>query len=453
MPPVWNVANAKHLLARTLFGYTRRDLEQALSTSLTNFVNNQLLANLPAPAPPGAWIREAPVANNGTVDRQRLQEMRLWWLGLMARQGLNIQEKMVLFWHNHFVSESSKVQYPQYLYEQNRLTRQYALGDFREFTKAMTIDPAMLIYLDGRTNTRSSPNENYARELLELFTIGIGHYTEADIREAAKALTGWTVNGLNAVFTQSRFNTETKTFLGRRGNFGYREIVDIIFEQAETARFICRKLYKEFVYYQPDEAFVEQMADVFRRNNYQIRPVLAFLFTSDHFYEPRFKGVKIKSPVELAIGVIKQLELTVNDFSYLNEMTRSLQQELFEPPDVRGWEGQRKWITSTTYPNRNVFTDTLINGRRTNGQTLPFRLNALTYARSYRNAENAALFVREVTDFCLDYPLTDSRRASLLETLLSGTIAANWSTSLAMADTRILSFLRAMMRLPEYQLC
>jgi uncharacterized protein (DUF1800 family) len=390
---------------------------------------------------------------NNSIDRQRERELINWWLDLMLKQGPSLQEKMVLFWHNHFVSEISKVNYPQRMYWQNKLFRDNAFGDFKALTKAVTTDPAMLIYLDGVQNSKNSPNENYGRELLELFTLGIGHYTETDVQEAARALTGWQVSKLAATFNASRFDNTPKTILGKTANFNHNTLIDHIFTQPQTAVFICTKLYKEFVHYQPNVAFINQMATVFRQSGYQLKPVLAFLFKSDHFYESAFMGARIKSPVELVIGSAKFFNISNPDYSYLHDIARQLQQYLFEPPDVRGWEGQRKWISSVTYPVRTTFTDSLLTGKKLNGQNLSFKINPLTYARSYASAEDASQFVAEVSRFVVQFPLSKVRQDFLLETLLSGTVAANWSTFTPMADTRIANFIKVLLRLPEYQLC
>ena len=456
--PAWNPTNAKHLLSRALLGYNRQDLTYALSKSLSDFVDNDLLAIPAAPAPPDVWVSEKPLPNNNPVDSVRRTALRQWWLSLMLASGRSMQEKMTLFWHNHFVSAMSKVTYPQHDYWQNKMLRENALGNFKDFTVKITTDPAMLIYLDGVQNQKAAPNENYGRELMELFTLGIGNYTETDVKEGARALTGWQIDGTTgiiSVFNTTRFDNGAKTYLGQTGNFGYKDIINIIFTKDATAQFICRKLYKEFVYYKPDEAFISQMAAIFRTNNYEIKPVLSFLFKSEEFYKTEHLGAKIKSPVEVMVGALKHLELTTTDVNYLNYLFntgKTLQQELFEPPDVRGWEGQRKWISSTTFPQRNSYTDSLISGKQLSGATLSVKLKPIDFARTFASAENASQFIDDVAAYVLSFPLTATRKQLLLETLLDGTILANYSTYTPMADARIQKFFRALMRLPEYQL-
>lgn len=201
---------------------------------------------------------------------------------------------------------------------------------------------------------------------MELFTLGIGNYTETDVEQAARALSGWQVNGFNAVCASARFDGSAKTFLGQTGNFGYAGIVDIIFTKGAASLFICRKLYREFIYYRPNEAFVGQMARVFRDNHFELKPLLAFLFRSEAFYADAVKGSQIKPPVQVLIGSLKLLNvrnMATADWTYVSDTGRNLQQKLFEPPGVEGWKGQREWISSNTYPQRGGYTDAMISGR------------------------------------------------------------------------------------------
>jgi uncharacterized protein (DUF1800 family) len=448
----WNADAARHLLARCLFGYTRANLSKALSyASVDDFVSKELLADLAQPAPPNTWVTETPVANDPNTGT-RYAELATWWLKQMLTESTSMREKMVLFWHNHFVSDREKVNYPQHMYQQNALFRTYAFGDFRQFTKAVTINPAMLIYLDGRQNNKNAPNENYGRELMELFTLGIGNYTETDVKQAALSLTGWSVSGLNSVFNKNNFADKDKTFLGKTGNFTYTDIVDIILTKDAAAEFVCRKLYKEFIFYKPNEAFVKQMADVFRKANYSIKAALQYMLTSDEFFKLEYRGAKIKNPVELSVGSLKFLNISNPDFSYVADTSRTLQQFLFYPPNVAGWPGQREWISSNTYPARGGFSDSLVNGRKSNGGNLSFKVVPLDYARSYKSSEDAPQFVKDVINLMLVVSPTATKEKLLLDTLLDGTIVANWSTNTPMADLRIQKFLKAVMRLPEYQL-
>lgn len=453
----WNSTHVRHLVARTLFGYSKNDVSVAMSYgSFSELLDAALLKEIPAPAAPNAWVNTPPAASQVTSNEVGTwyREFNYWWFKLMYTEGLNMQEKMVLFLHNHFANERDKVQYPQNMYAQNALFRKYAFGNFKQLVKEISIDPAMLIYLDGNNSRGSVPNENYARELLELFTMGIGNYSEADVKQAAKVLSGWQVSGLKANFVAGRWYTESSvTVLGKTAKFDINSLVDHIFEQKATAEFLCRKLYKEFVYYKPNEAFVLQMAAVLRANNYEIKPLLKFLFSSEEFFTPAYLGSKIKNPTELMVGACKLLELPTPDYINMYELSKVLQMQLFQPPDVAGWPGQREWISSTTYSYRGGFSDSLITGKRYNGVAVSGKLVPVPYAQTFLNSENAVEFVDDVLALFLQFPVTAKKKAFLLETLLGGTIVKNWSTYAPGANVNLQQFFKAVMRLPEFQLC
>ncbi|MES2795665.1 MAG: DUF1800 domain-containing protein [Bacteroidota bacterium] len=463
--PIWNIDTAKHLLSRTLFGYTRKDLDYALTFStLGDFIDNEILKENPIPIAPDAWINEIPIPENATIDGQRYRGFNYWWFDLMLKEKTNMREKMVLFLHNHFTSQRTEVQYPQNMYAQQALFRKYAFGNLRQLTKEITIDPAMLIYLNGnRSKSKNAvPNENYAREVMELFTLGAGNYTENDIKEAAKSFAGWVVNGLEARFDPNRVAIENKTILGKTGNFTYDQTIDILFEQPACAPFICRKIYNQFVTNQPNEIFIGKMAKVLRDNDFNLKPLLSFLLKSEEFYASELIGSKIKSPIELMIGSMKILEFSNpaikyddvanSDYAYIYDTSKTLQQQLFEPPNVAGWPGQRDWVSSTTYAYRNGFSDSLINGKRLNGAKIAFKLSALDYSKTFLNSENAIKFIDEVTSLFFPLPLSAYKKKLLLETLLEGTIAENYNTNVPMAELRLQKLYKAMMRLPEFQL-
>ncbi len=445
---VWDENAARHILSRTLFGYNKQDIEFALSITLDDFVDNHLLASRPEPQQPGFWVNEE--VNENSTERTR--ELIYWWYNLMLTQGYSIREKMVLFWHNHFVSEISKVSWPQRMYWQNKLFRDYAFGNFKELTKAVTIDPAMLIYLDGIQNRKGAPNENYARELLELFTLGIGNYTELDVKEAARALTGWRVNGLTSYFTQSRFDDGIKTFLGETGNFDHNDIIDIIFTQPAASTYLCRELYHEFMHIVHDEESIGIMAQIFRENNFELKPVLSTLLKSVMFHTDEVRGAKIKSPVEFLLTVMRQFNVSLPDYPYIRQVAAQTKQELFAPPNVSGWDGDRIWINTTTLPARNVFTDAVINGKRPNGNSLSFQLNLVNYVRTFSSSENAIQLIEDIAKVFFQFPLSENRKKFLLDTLLNGAEVYDWSTYDPKAEERLKLFFKALMRLSEYQL-
>jgi len=445
---VWDEAAARHILARTLFGYSKQDVEFALSLTLDDFVDNYLLSDTPEPPQPGYWVND-PTNENKT---ERTRELIYWWYNLMLTQGYSLRERMVLFWHNHYVSDVSKVGLAQRMYWQNKLFRDFAMGNLVDFTKAVTIDPAMLIYLDGTRNRKGAPNENYARELLELFTLGIGNYTEQDIQEGARALTGWRVDGITSFFDASRFDDGTKTFLGQTGNFIHNDVVDIIFTQPAAATFFCRELYREFVHVAIDESSIETMAQILRENNYELKPVLSTLLKSVMFHTDEVRGAKIKNPTELIVGTMRQFNVTSPDYVYMRQVASQIKQELFLPPNVSGWDGDKVWINTTTLPSRNIFTDAVINGKKPGGEDLTFQLNLVEFVRTFPDPEDAVKLIDDISKIFLQYPLSENRREYLLRTLLDGAEVYDWSTNDPQAEDRLKQFFKALMRLSEYQL-
>jgi uncharacterized protein (DUF1800 family) len=456
--PIWNKDSARHLLSRALFGYSRKDLDKALSYStLSDFVEKELLATITAPKPPGDWISTSPLKEQ--IDKNLVgdwyRQFTYWWYDLMVKEGTSMRERMVMFFHNHYTSQRSKVQYPQHMYAQNKLFRDFAFGNLKDLTKAVNVDAAMIIYLDSNNSNGAvgkTPNENYARELMELFTLGIGNYTETDIKQAARALSGWSVSGLDVKFDKTRWFADKITFLGKTANFDNKMIVDHIFTQDAAAEFFCTKLYKEFVCYKPDTVFIKKMAAVMRTSNYELKPVLKFLFTSDEFYKEEVVASKIKTPTELMIGSLKALDTKTPDWTNVYDTGRLLQQQLFEPPDVAGWEGQREWISSTTYVTRGGLTDSFITGKRYNGAAVTGKTDSLAYIKSFKTSEDAVKLVDDLVALMVRFPLSATKKKFLLDTLLDGTVVTNWSTSTPMADARIQRLLKAIMRLPEYQL-
>lgn len=445
---VWDENAARHILSRTLFGFNKQDIEFTLSLTLDDFVDNYLLADRPEPLAPGFWVSDT----SGDNKTERTRELIYWWYNLMLTQGYSLQERMVLFWHNHFVSDVVKVSLPQRMYWQNKLFRNYSMGNFKELTKAVTIDAAMLIYLDGVQNRKGAPNENYARELLELFTLGIGNYTEEDVKEAARALTGWRVDGLTPYFTQTRFDDGMKNFLGESGNFNHDDIVDIIFTQFPASEYICRKLYREFVHVIPDENSIGHMAQILRENNYEIKPVLSVLLKSALFHTNEVRGAKIKSPVEFIVTVMRQFGVNSPDYVYMRTIAAQTKQELFSPPNVSGWDGDKVWINTTTLPARNVFTDAVINGKKPGGGNLSFQLNLVEYVRRFSSSENAVELIDDIAKVFIQFQLSENRKKFLLNTLLDGAEVYDWSTYDSKAESRLKIFFKALMRLSEYQL-
>lgn len=291
--------------------------------------------------------------------RADLLEMRRagqWWAQRMLVTPRPLQEKLALFWHGHFATSDTKVRDYRKLLAQYALFRAHANGNFRDLLIGVARDPAMLVYLDAGENVKGRPNENFGREILELFTMGVGNYTETDIREASRAFTGWTHAGLDFVVQPALHDAGVKTFLGRTGPFGGVEIIDIILDRDVTARFIAAKLYRSFVRDDPPPALVAELGALLRRHDYALAPLLTAIFRSRDFYAPAAYATQIKSPVHLVVSTYRKLGLRdipgVPDFG---STTRALGQELFYPPNVAGWEGGRSWITPALLLERGNF--------------------------------------------------------------------------------------------------
>jgi len=280
------------------------------------------------------------------------------------------RERLSLFWSNHFVVEYLDVNQPAYLYKYYKLIQENCLGNFQTFVRKMGLAPAMLMYLNGYQNKKNSPNENYARELYELFTLGEGNgYTQQDIIETARALTGFnrTETYMGEIeFNENTFDKGTKTIFGRTGKWGYDDVVNILFEEKRDliADFICRKIYRYFVSPQANQNIIASMASTLKQNNFELEPVFKQLFKSEYFFDTKNSNVLIKSPIDMMIGLHLQLSLSYDenlDFPLqLRNKCRDMGQNIFSPVDVAGWQGNHDWINSETLPKRWEFADYLL---------------------------------------------------------------------------------------------
>jgi Protein of unknown function (DUF1800) len=289
------------------------------------------------------------------------QRLGLWWANRMLKTRHPLEEKLTLFWHGHFATGENKVRDYRMMLRQNEMFRARASGNLRDLLVAILKDPAMLVYLDNGENVKKHPNENFGRELLELFTMGVGNYTERDVREAARAFTGWSNDVLVFKFNADLHDEGEKTFLGRTGRFNGEEIVDIILQQPVTAEFIAAKLYRYFVREDISDGVKKELGRSFRQSGYQLKPLLTRIFLSKDFYSAPSYATQIKSPVHLVVSTYKKMGLTeVPTIPDFGRMTGSLGQSLFDPPNVAGWAGGRTWITPATLLHRgNLFRDVL----------------------------------------------------------------------------------------------
>ena len=296
--------------------------------------------------------------------------VQLWWLNRMLTTPRPLQEKMALFWHGHFATAVSKVNQIAWLYNQNELFRQNALGPFQTMLSKVSKDPAMMLWLDSQTNRKGSPNENYGREVMELFTMGIGTYSEQDVKEGARALTGWTINRQDGTsqFVANRFDDGAKTYLGHTGNLGLEDVVNILAASPNTAKFLGRKLARFFISDTPDDGTVNAIANTYASTNGDMKQVMRTVLSSDAFKDPGNFMNKITSPTEYVVTNLKLLGAKAVDQSVLGAM-RGMGQELFNPPNVAGWPGNRSWLSTDTIFTRLNFADRITSNRATDGPT------------------------------------------------------------------------------------
>jgi len=298
------------------------------------------------------------------MEGDNILDLRRWWLERMMNGPAPLLEKMTLFWHGHFATSVQKVKDAYWLWLQNDTLRRSALGNFATLVKKMSRDPAMMIYLDLEQSRREHPNENWARELMELFTVGIGNYSEDDIRASARAFTGYRVDMTTQQFRFAPLQQDlgSKNFMGRSGGLNGDDIINILVSKPACAQFIGRKLWRFFVEDEPSEAIVDAIASSIRAHNYEMRPVMQEVFSSAEFYSNRAMGSQIKSPVQYIIQTSKLLGAPLPSPIVVQNAMRQMGQILFAPPNVKGWDGGKAWISTSTLLFRYNFANYLING-------------------------------------------------------------------------------------------
>lgn len=364
---------ARHLLNRTGFAASPSEIDQFSKLTRAEAADKLLRAARREPVtPPPAWVDEAilpPYKLRDLSPEERMKENRLniergielreWWFRELLDTPSPLTEKMTIFWHSHFATSQQKVRYGQLMYRQNLTLRKHALGNFGQLLKDIARDPAMVIYLDSAQNRRGQPNENFAREVMELFTLGEGQYSENDIKEVARAFTGWSVDRDNGEFMFRRFAHDAgqKTVFGRTGRFDGNDVLDILLDRPQTAEFITTKLWKEFVSPTPDMEEVHRLARLFRNSRYDISVLMRAMLTSDAFYAQENRATLVKSPVEFVIGTLKQFEIQPSQLRPFVFAAAGLGQNLLSPPNVKGWPGGESWINSSSLLGRKQFLD------------------------------------------------------------------------------------------------
>ncbi len=519
----WTDAEVAHLLKRTMFGAKKADIIYFKGKSLQQAVDELLTIN---PVPPAAPLKEYTTSttattpdtnialgttwvndpnNDGTVASQRRGSFKKWWMGLMINQERSILEKMTLFWHNHCATETNDIGNAQYVYKHHALLRANALGNFKTLTRAITVDPAMLVYLNGQINTATAPDENYGREIQELFCCGKGKdslYTEGDVKAAAQVLTGWRNNSttISSYFDATRHNTTNKQFSAfynntvitgktgsTAGDLELDALLDMIFSTQEVAKYFCRRLYRWFVYYDIDDTIeanvITPMANLFRQSKYEVKPVIAALLKSEHFFDSLSRGAQIKSPVDLVVGLCREFEIQFQPetdyvtnygfYNYLVSWVSNMQQNIGDPPDVSGWKAYYQmpqfyeiWINSDTLPKRNQYTDTMIvSGYTFNAKKI--QIDGVAVAQSLSSPGDPNKLIDELCKKMLRVDISLASKNQLKTDILLGgqstdiywtdawTLFLTTPTNTSNATTvknRLRDLIKYLMNLPEYQL-
>jgi len=519
----WTSNEVIHLLKRTMFGSTPDDINFFLGLGMNQSVDSLLTVSATPPAPPvknynnnnipatdpdynipmgQTWV----TINTTDAEGQRRNSLKAWWMGLMINQERNIREKMTLFWANHFSTETTDLGRMIWAYNNNALCRKNALGNFKQFVRDITLDVAMLRYLNGYLNISTAPDENYGRELQELFTLGKENnpnYTEDDVKKAARVLTGWKINANTNTysFTASQHDTTSKQFssfynntviTGRSGatagDLELTDLINMIFSKStEVSRFIVKKLYRYFVYYKIDSAtetnVIDPLAQLLVSNNWEIKPVLSVLFKSEHFFDVVNQGCYIKSPVDLVVSVCREFGIVFpnatdyvnayNMWSFMQSYAALLQQNIGDPPNVAGWAAfyqapqfHETWINADTYPKRNLFTDTMIGpGYTRSGQKII--IDPVAFTKKLSNPSDPNILMNDALRILFRIDLSATSKTALKNQILLSNQAQDyyWTNAWAayisnptaanyqVVYTRLRDLYKYLMDLAEYQLC
>jgi hypothetical protein len=443
----WDVRKVGHLYRRAAFGATSPDLESAREKGPEKTIALLLSG--------GAGLEEfdrrmKPLAD--TIAKGNAGgQLRAWWLTRMLYSPHPLQEKMTLFWHNHFATSNAKVQNARFMLGQYNLLRKYALGSFAKLLREMSYDPAMLVWLDGKDSRKGNPNENYARELMELFSLGIGHYTEKDIREAARAFTGWTIAGAEPHFNKGQHDSGEKTVLGQKGKWGPEDIVRICLEQQSAPFFIVGKLYRFLVSDtdKPSRELLQPLAGQFVKSGFDTSALVKTMISSNLFFSEDAYRKKIKSPVDFALGIVKGLEGRIGATA-LAAALEQLGQNLFNPPSVKGWDGGTAWLNGQTLLYRQNLALALTS---TEDPRFGTRIDPAILARKVNKKSD-----EELIDFFLRLFVQDDVPNESRERLLDYMKKAAHSrrpvywTAQDAADQRIRALCHLVLTLPEFQL-
>jgi len=432
----WDLPRAAHLLRRAGFAPSWNQLEEAVQNGCGPTIDRLLVGD------PGseAFYDQAEISAESLLGSNNPTNLPAWWLNVMLHTPHPLREKMTLFWHGHFATSSAKVTEVRMMRRQHGYLRQHALGRFGPLLSAVSKDPAMLIWLDSTTNHKTHPNENFGREVMELFCLGLGNYTEHDIKEAARAFTGWEVRQGEFRFNSYQHDPGAKTVLGKTGSWTGDDVLGILLEQPATGRFLVRKLFRYFVSdaAEPPESLVEPLAQSLREHDYDMTWLLRTLLASNLFYSPHALRQKIKPPVDLAVGLLRALEGTANTYALADDL-RILGQAVFFPPNVKGWDGGTSWINSSTLLARA----NLVWGLVSDEPKFKTRIHVERLA-ALGGINDPAQQARRLVELLISFPLPDEVYIQL--TAVAG------DTGAGDQRLRLARVVQAIATLPEFQL-
>jgi len=482
----WDLTAAAHLLNRVGFGGTPAEIKALGDRGLDGAVDYLVdYEKIPDATANPEWAKPDPegmkhlyeVNRNGTpeerrkmrqevqrLQRERLMELRGWWLQQMVKGPRPLQERMTLFWHGHFATSFDKVRDAYYMWRQNDIFRRLATGNWELLLLEVGKDPAMLVWLDQAQSRKEHPNENFAREVMELFALGEGHYTEHDITEGARALTGWSLDRLEQSYVYRSFfhDNGDKTIFGKTGNFGGDDFINMIVGQPQAAKFITAKVWTYFAGSEPRAGLSDALAANFRENGNNFKPFLQTMFRCEEFYSPEIIRNQVKSPVQWLVGSVRMLQCELPPPLVSWGMLRQLGQDLFAPPNVKGWDGGVTWITTNTLLTRYNDAQALVQGSLPplsagdfsgkgagNGQKAMkvmqrMRIGGVNIDRilSPEDRDNNHSIIASLQKRLFQTDLKKDQQDALQEFLDSKT---------KMSTTDILTAIRLMMSTPEYQ--
>jgi hypothetical protein len=451
--PLSDETKLRHLLRRAGFGATSAEIasyrQLGLAGTIDRLVNYESVDNS---AVDGRL-------NGLGLDLTRRPDIGRWWITRMIYTARPLEEKMTLFWHGLLTSAISKIGRPEPMVAQNEFFRANAVARFPDILKGVSMDPAMMLWLDTATNRKGHPNENYARELMELFSLGIGNYTELDVREAARAFTGWSLTGQPKLgnvkfrFAPGQHDSGSKTFLGKTGNFDGNDIVDKLVTQPVSARFVAGKLFAFFAYPNPTAAVLDPLVEAYQSNNYSIRALVQAVLSSDAFYSPTGYRAMIKSPVDYLVGAARALGIETDAKGVPTVLAR-MGQELFNPPNVAGWPGGPSWLTSGTWLARLNLANALVGGvgggpNGAGGRSVAAGSGVDTLLAS---ATSPTDLVDRLADTLLDGEIELEQRQILIDYLTQPGHGDRTAVDPTWLDERRRGVLYLMLAMPEYHL-